>query len=187
MQACSCLLGLQISFTPAPAQRTQSRKQAIHKLLAKMFTLAGKTRVPHFLEHLVGINENSNKSMVSRYGLPTHAREFQSPAKQINTAPHEHKKKLDSNLSEHFMCAACLSPVCWFSAASCLLGVVAGPAVVVCPAWPAEDRGWLGQEQALPPQRCRRRRHCLLLLRRALVLLLPAMRACTPWIHTAAG
>ena len=103
MQACSCLLGLQISFTPAPAQRTQSRKQAIHKLLAKMFTLAGKTRVPHFLGHLVGINENSNKSMVSRYGLPTHAREFQSPAKQINTAPHEHKKKLDSNLSEHLI------------------------------------------------------------------------------------
>ena len=103
MQACSCLLGLQISFTPAPAQRTQSRKQAIHKLLAKMFTLAGKTRVPHFLEHLVGINENSNKSMVSRCGLPTHAREFQSPAKQINTAPHEHKKKLDSNLSEHLI------------------------------------------------------------------------------------
>jgi len=124
VQACSCLLDLQISFTPAPAQRTQSRKQAIHKLLAKMFTLAGKTRVPHFLEHLVGINENSNKSMVSRYGLPTHAREFQSPAKQINTAPHEHKKKLDSNLSEHFMCAACLSPVCWFSAASCLPGLL---------------------------------------------------------------
>ena len=47
-----------------------NQKQA----LPKVFTLAEKTLVQHFLEHLVGVDETSCKSMASHHEFPTHAR-----------------------------------------------------------------------------------------------------------------
>jgi len=97
------LKGLEMKATKIPLDQIWKDKQEIlrtreinldtnhRQALAKVLTLAEKTLVQHFHEHLVGVGEASYKSTASHHGFSTHAHAWWKPAKQTRTIQAQQK------------------------------------------------------------------------------------------------